>query len=57
MNNPDTRHNDKTEATDVDLKQSQNLIGADPDEQAMNGLYGMAETIAENQAHKHGEKG
>jgi hypothetical protein len=58
LNHFDEQNGEKPEATDVDLKQSQNLIGSVPEEQAMNGLYNMAETEAErNNANNRNIKG
>jgi hypothetical protein len=42
--------NDKNQEqmTDKNKVTNDNGIGLDPEEQAMNGLYGMAETVAED---------
>lgn len=46
------KKNHKKETTEnKNRKQSANDIGADPEEQAMNGLYGMVETEYEDSLH------
>ncbi|MGE1162616.1 DUF4021 domain-containing protein [Peribacillus simplex] len=45
------KKNDKEEILDDKKKKSTNDFGADPDEQEMNGLYGMLETEYEDKLH------
>ena len=45
------RKNEKEEILEDKKKKYRNEFGADPDEQEMNGLYGMLETEYEDKLH------
>lgn len=45
------KKNEKEEILDDKKKKYTNEFGADPDEQEMNGLYGMLETEYEDKLH------
>lgn len=45
------RKNDNDEILDDKKNKNRNEFGADPDEQEMNGLYGMLETEYEDKLH------
>ncbi|PJN91828.1 MULTISPECIES: DUF4021 domain-containing protein [Bacillaceae] len=45
------KNNDQQEKNDDKKKKITNDFGADPDEQEMNGLYGMLETEYEDRLH------
>ncbi|WP_285765930.1 DUF4021 domain-containing protein [Peribacillus sp. SI8-4] len=45
------KKNDQKEKLDEKKKKITNEFGADPDEQEMNGLYGMLETEYEDSLH------
>ncbi|WP_369899680.1 DUF4021 domain-containing protein [Bacillus manliponensis] len=50
------RKEKKQKNNDIQREKTNSSIGLDPDEQAMNGLYGMPETEVENQARHHNTK-
>ncbi|MET3317629.1 DUF4021 domain-containing protein [Peribacillus butanolivorans] len=45
------KKNNKEEILDNNRKKNDNNFGADPDEQEMNGMYGMLETEYEDKLH------
>ncbi|MBK5441679.1 DUF4021 domain-containing protein [Peribacillus butanolivorans] len=45
------KKNNKEEILDNNSKKNDNDFGADPDEQEMNGMYGMLETEYEDKLH------
>ncbi|MBK5483084.1 DUF4021 domain-containing protein [Peribacillus sp. TH16] len=45
------KKNNKEEILDNNSKKNVNDFGADPDEQEMNGMYGMLETEYEDKLH------